>query len=271
MVQSISHHVYCIRTWQYWSPNRDDDGFLPPNDITVISVLFCALCFRSAYKEIQQLYSSIPSGQSMLIQRIFSSEYFKDFWNWLDMLHIIIGISVVILVWMQSSKALPVLAIASFFRWWGTLFYLQVCICCLTSVCVNFFISSVQAFDSSGPYVRMLVEIVKAIRWFMIIMFISILATWNAFTLLLKRPCPHIDDDSTCESPRNAVSVFETMYDMINTLLFGNGDVSTLRASDYYFLVVPIFIFSMIAMPIVLLNMLIAIMGDSYELIQVRF
>ena len=44
----------------------------------------------------------------------------------------------------------------------------------------------VQAFDRTGPYVRMLVEIVKTIRWFMFIMFISILATWNTFVLLLK-------------------------------------------------------------------------------------
>jgi hypothetical protein len=55
-----------------------------------------------------------------------SSEQFQDFWNWLDLLHITLGISTVALVWAQSAKALPVLAITSFLRWWGTLFYLQV-------------------------------------------------------------------------------------------------------------------------------------------------
>jgi hypothetical protein len=59
------------------------------------------------------------------------------------------------------------------------------------------------------------------------------------------------------------------MYDMINTLLFVNGDLDALENTEYFGLVVFIFIVSMIAMPIVLLNMLIAIMGDSYELIQV--
>jgi hypothetical protein len=128
-----------------------------------------------------------------------------------------------------------------------------------------------QAFDKSGPYVRMLVEIVKAIRWLMLIMLISILATWNAFTLLLKRRCSEPDADAACESPRDAASVFRTMYDMINTLLFGSGDLETLENTEYFGLVVFVFIVSMLAMPIVLLNMLIAIMGDSYELIQVRF
>jgi|LauGreDrversion4_2_1035121.scaffolds.fasta_scaffold929421_1 hypothetical protein len=128
-----------------------------------------------------------------------------------------------------------------------------------------------QAFDKSGPYIRMLVEIVKAIRWFMLMMLISILATWNSFMLLLKRQaaCPEPDADASCEASRDAASVFRTMYDMINTLLFGNGDLNALENTEYFGLVVFIFIVSMIAMPIVLLNMLIAIMGDSYELIQV--
>jgi hypothetical protein len=60
------------------------------------------------------------------------------------------------------------------------------------------------------------------------------------------------------------------MYDMVNTLLFGSGDLQSLENTEYFGLVVLIFIISMVAMPIVLLNMLIAIMGDSYELIQVR-
>ncbi len=116
----------------------------------------------------------------------------------------------------------------------------------------------------------MLVEIVKVIRWFMLVMFISILATWNSFTLLLKRQCPEPDAAASCESSRDAASVFLTMYDMINTLLFGNGNLDTFEKTEYFGLVVCIFIVSMLAMPIVLLNMLIAIMGDSYELIQVR-
>jgi hypothetical protein len=101
-------------------------------------------------------------------------------------------------------------------------------------------------------------------------MFISIFAAFNSFILLLKRPCSGTEDAAECEMPRDANSVFFTLYDMINTLLFGNGDVKSLNNTDYFALVVCIFMCSMIAMPIVLLNMLIAIMGDSYQLISVR-
>ena len=101
-------------------------------------------------------------------------------------------------------------------------------------------------------------------------MFISIFAAFNSFVMLVKRPCSPSDDVTVCEMPHDAHSVFLTLYDMINTLLFGNGDVSTLQNTDYFALVVCIFMCSMIAMPIVLLNMLIAIMGDSYQLISVR-
>ncbi len=140
----------------------------------------------------------------------------------------------------------------------------------LTLLWLRCFTLQAQAFDRTGPYVRMLVEIVKTIRWFLFIMFISILATWNSFILLLKRPCLEPDADAACESQRDAASVYRTMYDMVNTLLFGNGDLDSLENTEYFGLVVFIFIISMIVMPIVLLNMLIAIMGDSYELIQVR-
>jgi hypothetical protein len=115
----------------------------------------------------------------------------------------------------------------------------------------------------------MLVEIVKAIKWFMLMMLISILATWNAFVLLLTHRCRDENAEATCEKPRDLNTVFSTMYHMMNTLLFGYGDVSLFAITDHYILVSFIFIVSMIAMPIVLLNMLIAIMGDSYELIQV--
>jgi hypothetical protein len=116
----------------------------------------------------------------------------------------------------------------------------------------------------------MLVEIVKSIRWFLFIMLLSILATWNAFTLLLTRACAQPDAASACESPRDPASAFRTMFDMVNTLMFGNGNLDSLERTEYFGLVVPIFIVSMIAMPIVLLNMLIAIMNHSYDQIHVR-
>jgi hypothetical protein len=102
-------------------------------------------------------------------------------------------------------------------------------------------------------------------------MLLSILATGNAFTLLLTRTCKEPDAEATCEMPRDVTSAFRTMFDMVNALLFGNSNLQTLEHTEYFGLVVFVFIISMIAMPIVLLNMLIAIMGHKYDEIEVRF
>jgi WD40 repeat protein len=49
-----------------------------------------------------------------------------DFWNFLDLLHIFFGCWSVIAIWSQSQWSLPILAITSYLRWYGVLFYLQV-------------------------------------------------------------------------------------------------------------------------------------------------
>ena len=112
-------------------PTPDSNGGLLPDDRNavppaVLSALFFAVLLRSLYREAKQFVYSIPDGDGTLLQRVLSSEQFQDFWNWLDLLHITLGISTVALVWAQSANALPVLAMTSFLRWWGTLFYLQV-------------------------------------------------------------------------------------------------------------------------------------------------
>jgi hypothetical protein len=130
-----------------------------------------------------------------------------------------------------------------------------------------------QAFEKSSPYVRMLVEIVKDIRWLLFIMFIGILATWNAFILLLKPNCQEISDKETCNFSRSNYVTFmiRALYDAVNRLLFGEGDSNSLENTDYFGLVIAIYMVSMTAVPIILLNMLVAIMGKSFDRIEVRF
>jgi hypothetical protein len=117
----------------------------------------------------------------------------------------------------------------------------------------------------------MLVEIIKDIRWFLFIILISVMASWNAFLLLLKGSCQDSVDEQACKVPRDVTSMIRAMYNMVNTLLFGDGDQDSLKFTDHYGIVVAIYIFSMIGIPIIMLNMLVAIMTDSYERIKVRF
>jgi hypothetical protein len=119
----------------------------------------------------------------------------------------------------------------------------------------------------------MLIEIVKDIRWLLFIMFIGILATWNAFILLLKTNCQELNGNQTCEIQRsNSVTfMIRALYDAVNRLLFGEGDSNSLENTDHFGLVIAIYMVSMTAVPIILLNMLVAIMGKSFERIEVRF
>jgi WD40 repeat protein len=118
-----------ILDWQNWGVQPDDRNVVPP---AILSALFCAVLLRSLHRETKQFIYSIPDGDGTLLRRILRSEMFEDFWQWLKLLHMTLGISTVVLVWLHSAKALPVLAITSFLRWWGTLFYLQVrCIPCV--------------------------------------------------------------------------------------------------------------------------------------------
>ena len=113
-------------------------------------------------------------------------------------------------------------------------------------------------------------EIVKDIRWFLFVILISVMATWNAFILLLKGSCQNSEAEKTCSVSRDMTSMIRGMYDMVNTLLFGDTNQESLEITDHYGVVVTIYIFSMIIVPIIMLNLLVSIMGDSYNRIQVR-
>lgn len=116
----------------------------------------------------------------------------------------------------------------------------------------------------------MIVEIVKAIRWFLFIMLLSGMAHWNSFFLLLKQRCQNSESpDGEC--PHDHLSMLRTMFNTIMWLLFMTGDVPSLEDTDHHGIVVVMFLVSMVAVPLILINMLIAIMGDSYLHMRVRY
>lgn len=115
----------------------------------------------------------------------------------------------------------------------------------------------------------MIVEIVKAIRWFLFIMLLSGMAHWNSFFLLLKQRCQDSESpDGECT--HDHFSMLRTMFNTIMWLLFMTGDVLSLEDTDHHGVVVAMFLVSMVAVPLILINMLIAIMGDSYLHMRVR-
>jgi hypothetical protein len=139
--------VMSLRTWQHWAPGRldDTDQFANFSVDIIVATLFCALCGRAAYRETVTFKYTISSGDGPWHRRFWRTVKSLDFWRVLNLLHIILGISAAFLVFFKSMHALPVLAVTSFLRWWGTLFYLQVrcfvaflCCCMPSSACLFF-------------------------------------------------------------------------------------------------------------------------------------
>ena len=166
--------------------------------------------------------------------------YFQDFWNWLDMLNCALVFVVLCTYFGGWEHARAFLAVAVYLRWYGVLYYLQ-------------------PFQSTGPLVRMILAIVYDMRYFMLVLCISIAAVWTSFRLLLL-------DDATLPleelgDPANGLLL------TFNMLLLADFDLATFDG-EYTVLLRILFVLSMIMTPIVLLNLLIALMSDSYERIQ---
>ena len=97
-----------------------------------------------------------------------------------------------------------------------------------------------------GPYVRAVIQIIVDMRWFALIMCINILAAWNGFIMLTKRGCSADALEDECELARDNGSAGRTLFDMFNMLVLGAFDVSSFESSDFYGLLLAIFVACMI-------------------------
>lgn len=108
----------------------------------------------------------------------------------------------------------------------------------------------------------MVIQIVVDMRHFMVILLVALLASASAFFALLHHPTTDPPDN-----PFNTVS--NTLFYTFNMLLLGDFDTDSFVFGEYKELVRVIFVLVMILTLIILLNLLIALMSDSYERIQV--
>ncbi|EGD81722.1 WD-40 repeat protein [Salpingoeca rosetta] len=166
--------------------------------------------------------------------------YLKSVWNWLDMLRIIMSYVGVIALFVDAHKTSRFFfAIGSYVFWFGILFFLQ-------------------AFSSTGPLVRMVIEIMVGMRWFLLVLGIALLATANVFVLLVEEtPAPNGYED-----------VADVLLTMFRLLMLSDLELLNFSAGSYTIPLKLVWVLTMILVPIVLLNLLIALMSDSYELIQ---
>jgi hypothetical protein len=143
------------------------------------------------------------------------------------------------------------LAIALFLKWIGLLYFLQ-------------------AFSSTGPLVRMVFQIIVDMRHFMLILVVAVLASASSFYALLHHARPlDSDNDNSNGNDNPFQGVGQTLFFMFKMLLLGDFNTDLFLLGDYVALLQVLFVSSMMLTLIIMLNLLIALMSDSYERIQV--
>eukprot|EP01147_Barroeca_monosierra_P000971 gene971-4215_t len=162
--------------------------------------------------------------------------YLQEVWNWLNIFNNLIGYALLISTWTGYQDARGILSVTVYLRWIGLLFYLQ-------------------GIKYTSAIVRMILAVTYDIRYFLLILCISLFASWLSFYTLLR------DQD-------NAVSTsFQNdgngMFLTFTMLVFAEFELDELTG-DYIVLLRIIFIISTVFIGVILLNLLIAIMMDAY-------
>eukprot|EP00050_Salpingoeca_kvevrii_P022764 m.131736 g.131736 ORF g.131736 m.131736 type:complete len:284 (-) comp9818_c0_seq6:189-1040(-) len=161
-------------------------------------------------------------------------------------------VALLVLTWATCGALLggwrhlaPILGVTVLLKWLGLLYFLQ-------------------AFSSTGALVRMVLQIAADMRSFLAILGIAVLGLSSAFYALLSHQTLDTGDENPFRGPGHA------LFYMFNMLLLGAFDTSTFVFGDYEELAQVLFVGGMVFTLIILLNLLIALMSDSYERIQDR-
>ena len=172
------------------------------------------------------------------------SEYFISqgfIWNFLDLLSSFLVISISLVVLGDLDIGSPIIIIggmACFVIWLKIFYYLRL-------------------FRPTSSFIRMIIEMFKDIRIFLLIFFIGIFAFANFYYIL---------DQGNDEK---VVGVFEGNYvgAVIYTYMQALGELGydNFGGSSFPELYWGIFFMSTVLLTITMLNLLIAIMGDTYD------
>ena len=185
-------------------------------------------------------------------------QYVYDFWNLIDIIHFVLS-CICFATFCAGSEFFDVgLAYAVFFRWFGILYYLQ-------------------PFKPTGPLIRMISQIIIDIRWFVFVLAISIFAVANSFFVLLNPQRITCDsNDPTIGGCDVTLTKFQNpgtaIFYSFTMLILGGFDwkVDDFLQGDWQIAVQILFSLAMVFITIVLLNLLIAIMGNGYDTIQME-
>ena len=166
--------------------------------------------------------------------------YFKSFWNVLDLVSVIMNSAVVIMEF-SGAKFENINRVAS------------------VSVLILYFkiFYFLRIFFETGYLVRMIIEIVIDMRNFVVVLLIAIMAFGNSYYILGRNA------DSTNFAGKDISEAFIYSW---NTGL-GNTSTSGFSTKDEEVLWI-IYVINLIIVPVMLLNFVVAIMGDTFAKVK---
>ncbi|CDW77734.1 wd-40 repeat protein [Stylonychia lemnae] len=226
IINMVIYNVFCIHSYEIQFEDDYENSELGLNLATEIIILIFAI--QTIYIEYRQII-------------FHKKEYIKSFWNLLDLSTVILAPLTVILslASVDSTIVRPFMAVCNL------IFYMR-------------FFYFLRIFDSSSHLVRTIIEITFDIRNFLFVFFLGIIGFGTSFYIL---------SNNNLKEKEGAVFIESFWESFIFSYRMALGDFQLddfPKATDI-FLIYTLFVICSLFSAVILLNMLVAIMGDSFN------
>jgi len=219
--------IFCVySTWLQKQKHEEDEAlgkFQIGSYITGVVILMFNVFWT--YTEIRQII-------------LYGFQYFLSFWNILDMLAILLNVMVVLMdftnVSFNNVNRVGALAVLLLYL---KLFYFM------------------RIFFATANNIRMIIETIKTMKFFISVLFIATVAFGNAF-FVLGRNSDRVDSELNAENLLDAI-IFSYKVGIGGFITEGFGDQGDEILWIFYFL-------NSMIIVIVLLNLVVAIMGATF-------
>ena len=241
-----------------WSFRKSADGFVEgQSPDTVIKWIYVANA-NIFYFIIRELGKAV--SLTLITRKAFWLRFFWGFWNVVDIFSILFSLVSTIFLRVQFSKGVSLGEESRAVRW---------CLSLTTGLLWLKVLSYLKSINMQlATFVLAVIQITKDLAWFLLILFAVVVSFSQMFyTLLLPEECAN-DENAAAAAENPACKPSEYYLSVYSVLL---GDFGSFEREDFHtpFSVFLIVLFTLLV-AIVLLNVLIAIVSDSYEKCLIR-
>jgi len=240
-----------------YSFRRAADGFVEgQSPDTVIKWIYVANAniFYFIIRELGKVVSL-----ALITTKAFWLRFFWGFWNVVDIFSILFSLGSTIFLRVQLSEGVPLGEESRALRW---------CLSVTTGLLWLKVLGYLKSINMQlATFVLAVIQITRDLAWFLLILFAIVVSFGQMFyTLLLPEECAN--DDNAAASESSVCKQSEYYLSVYSILL---GDYGSFDREDFHtpFSVFLVVLFSFMVV-IVLLNVLIAIVSDSYEKCLIR-